>query len=209
MRLAYRRINIIAKLLAMRVQKKHPSKKQLKDFLQSTASQSYSYPEVGASDGTFPEDYLHSYDRFYLGTGQAIWEQSRELIRSWQMFPSGWTFAYPGATPTVGQEVAVCFRQFTFWWKNVCRVVYCYDEANQYGFAYGTLSTHVGRGEEYFGVERDEEGRCWFVIKAFSLPQYWGTRLFPRFMRAQQRNFINQAGQQMQELVRSLQVVAA
>ena len=191
----------------MRFQFKQPEKGQLDSFLLSLTGSPFSYPEVGASTGQFPDGYLHSFDRFYLGSGSGVWEQACELVRSWKMFPAEWTFAYPEESPAVDQIVAICFRQFGLWWSCACRVVYCQDETNQYGFAYGTLPIHAGSGEEYFGVERDEEGKCWFVIKAFSVPQYWGTKLFPRYMRAQQRNFIKQAGQRMQQLVKVQQTV--
>ncbi|MEL6657823.1 MAG: DUF1990 domain-containing protein [Bacteroidota bacterium] len=191
----------------MRFQIKQPNTQELEDFLAGLADVPYSYPEVGASAGQFPEGYLHSYDRFYLGEGQGVWEQACELIRNWKMFPAEWTFTYPTQPPIADQVVAVCFRQFGLWWRSACRIVYCVEENNQYGFAYGTLPVHAGSGEEYFGVERDQEGRSWFVIKAFSIPQYWGTRLLPTYMRAQQRRFIGEAGQQMQRLIKSLQMV--
>jgi uncharacterized protein (UPF0548 family) len=41
----------------------------------------------------------------------------------------------------------------------------------RFGFAYGTLSTHVERGEERFTIEwhRDEDS-VWYDILAFSRP---------------------------------------
>lgn len=185
----------------MRTHLRRPGEQELRTYLQALAETPFSYSEVGSSRGDFPAAYKHSFDRFYLGQGEAVWKTACALVRRWQMFPPQWTLVYPAAPPVEGAVVSVCFRQFGLWWKNACRVVYCEDQPQHFGFAYGTLSTHVGSGEEYFGVERDDKGKCWFVIKAFSLPQYWGARLLPFYMRRKQRDFIGQAGQRMQTLV--------
>lgn len=185
----------------MRTQFSRPTPAQLDRYLVQLQNAPFSYSEVGASTGSFPAGYRHSNDRFYLGQGIAIWEKAKQELQSWQMFPQEWTFIYPDTPPVVGQEVAVCFRQFGLWWKNACRIVYCQDTAHTYGFAYGTLPTHIGSGEEYFGLERDHNDNCWFIIKAFSKPLYWGTQLFSPYMRLQQNRFIKEAGKRMQQLV--------
>lgn len=187
----------------MRTHFARPTESILAPYVHSLSDAPYSYPEVGASRGEFPAGYKHSFDRFYLGEGEDVWEYACKLVRTWQMFPPSWTFIYPLAPPAEGSVVTICFWQFGLWWKSACRVVYTVDDELQYGFAYGTLPTHIGSGEEYFGIERDEQGKCWFLIKAFSLPLYWGARLFPAYMRMKQRAFIGQAGHRMQALVQA------
>lgn len=186
----------------MRTQITRPTATQLEHYLASLQQLPYNYAEVGASASIFPVGYLHSHDRFLLGQGELVWERAKKGVAEWKMFPPTWTMVYPTTPPAIGREQAVCFRQFGLWWKNACRIVYREDSAEAFGFAYGTLPTHIGSGEEYFGVERDKAGNCWFVIKAFSLPYYWGTRLFPFYMRAKQRSFIREAGIRMQQLVK-------
>jgi uncharacterized protein (UPF0548 family) len=51
-----------------------------------------------------------------------------------------------------------------------CEVVWAVAEDRRAGFGYGTLAGHPARGEEAFLVERDEQGRVWFSVTAFSVP---------------------------------------
>jgi uncharacterized protein (UPF0548 family) len=51
-----------------------------------------------------------------------------------------------------------------------CRVVYIVEEANRYGFGYGTLPHHPERGEEAFVVRRDARDGVSFEIRGFSRP---------------------------------------
>jgi uncharacterized protein (UPF0548 family) len=50
-----------------------------------------------------------------------------------------------------------------------CRIVYTTDEADRFGFAYGTLPGHPERGEESFHIVRIP-GKITFEIVAFSKP---------------------------------------
>jgi len=50
------------------------------------------------------------------------------------------------------------------------RVVYVVDEADQCGFAYGTLPGHPESGEESFLLGRSESGEVTFTVTAFSRP---------------------------------------
>ncbi len=52
-----------------------------------------------------------------------------------------------------------------------CRIVYCTDEPNRFGFAYGTLPGHPERGEEAFHVLRGPENSMTGQIVAFSRPR--------------------------------------
>jgi uncharacterized protein (UPF0548 family) len=49
-----------------------------------------------------------------------------------------------------------------------CRIVYCSDEPNRFGFAYGTLLGHPERGEEAFHVVRGPDDSVTAHIVAFS-----------------------------------------
>lgn len=176
-----------------------PTATRLNSYLALREEMPYSYLDIGASAGVFPVNYYQHTNRFYLGQGKVCWSLAKQAIAEWQPFNTSWAQVYPKYPPIRREEiVAVSFYVFGVWWTNSCRIVYVVDEAKKYGFAYGTLPGHVGRGEEYFGVEQDEEGKCWFILKAFSQPAYWGARLFPFVMRHHQQRFVRVAAASMQ-----------
>jgi uncharacterized protein (UPF0548 family) len=178
----------------MRAQLTRPGPDDLKQYLTPLKAANFTYVEVGASRGEFPVHYDEHSNRFPLGTGEAGWVSAKAAIDDWQAFATDWARIYPARAPIrAGQEVAVSFRVLGIWWKNACRIVYTIDEDQAYGFAYGTLPGHVGHGEEYFGVERDAVGQCWFVLKAFSQPAFWAARWLPFVMRWQQQRFVRAA----------------
>jgi uncharacterized protein (UPF0548 family) len=78
---------------------------------------------------------------------------------------------------------------FGLWWLNACRVVYVVEEADRFGFAYGTLPDHAGSGEERFLVEWDQAtGLVWYDVLAFSRPRHVLARLgYPWTRRVQKR----------------------
>ena len=75
------------------------------------------------------------------------------------------------------------------WWLNACRIVYVIDDADKFGFAYGTLPGHVESGEERFMIEWNRvDESVWFDILAFSKPNHLLIRLgYPMVRRAQKR----------------------
>ena len=56
------------------------------------------------------------------------------------------------------------------WAVAPCRIVYVVDEADRFGFAYGTLPGHPEQGEEAFIVESRADGDVRFSVTAFSRP---------------------------------------
>jgi uncharacterized protein (UPF0548 family) len=74
------------------------------------------------------------------------------------MYETGWTkLCWPEAPITEGAVVGVLGRHFGLWSLNACRIAYAIEEEGlpleRYGFAFGTLPSHVERGEERFTVE--------------------------------------------------------
>ncbi|MGW4499932.1 DUF1990 family protein [Micromonospora sp. NPDC004336] len=57
-----------------------------------------------------------------------------------------------------------------------CEVVWAVDDDRRAGFGYGTLTGHPASGEEAFVVSRDDAGRVWFEVVAFSRPAGWTMR---------------------------------
>jgi uncharacterized protein (UPF0548 family) len=109
------------------------------------------------------------------------------------MFPRPWTEIVPrGAPIREGQTVALLARAFGLWWLNAARIVYVLDAAGpprRFGFAYGTLSDHVERGEERFSVEWHPDCRVWYDLFAFSRPRHPLARLAYPLARRMQRRF--------------------
>jgi len=182
----------------MRVQLTPPTTADLAEHLAKQHKVAHNYTEIGATQATFPEHYYCHRNRYYLGQGEACWAAAKQALDQWEQFAPGWARVYPKEKPKPGLSVVVWFNIFGLWWKNSARVVYTRDEDNHYGFAYGTLPDHIAKGEEYFGVERDADGNCHFVLEAFCQPVFWGVRLFESLMRREQRRFVEDAGKQMQ-----------
>jgi uncharacterized protein (UPF0548 family) len=68
-----------------------------------------------------------------------------------------------------------------------CQLVYVTDEADRFGFAYGSLPGHPERGEEAFHIRRDADGAVMFDIVVFSRPADLLARIGSPIARAVQR----------------------
>lgn len=197
----------------MRVSLVKPSNTQLDHFLISGKNLSPSYSgkfDTRVDFSTkrkeaFNQKYDYDETSFFLGEGQAVFDTARQLVREWKMFPEQWTKIHPQAAPIkTGQRVAVLFNLLGIWWWNSNVIQYTIDEANRFGFAYGTLPGHVESGEELFLIEMDHHGKVWYKIKAFSRPASWVVRLVYPFARSQQRRFVRGSGAQIKKLVKIL-----
>ena len=63
--------------------------------------------------------------------------------------------------------------QLGFWALNLSRIVYLIYEPDRFGFAVGTLTMHLARGEEQFMVTREEDDVVNFQVFSFSRPAHW------------------------------------
>lgn len=171
-----------------------PSAGQIRQFISRQSKLQFSYPEVGASRETPPSGYTIDHNRLELGTGREVFERAVVALKNWKQFDLGWVRMVPGDTPLeVGAIVAILTRHFGFWSLNVCRVVYLINEdgpVKRFGFAYGTLSSHVERGEERFTIEwRREDDSVWYDILAFSRPNKLLVKLGLPLARMLQKRF--------------------
>jgi hypothetical protein len=74
----------------------------------------------------------------------------------------------------------------------------------RYGFAYGTLESHVENGEGRFMIEWDtQRGDVYFDILEFSQPQAWFTRIGYPFARYVQKTFARSSAQALADWVKS------
>ena len=154
------------------------------------------YPDPGITrDGRAPRGFVTDHNRVVLGQGETVFECALAALRRWAMFDIPWLALNPRAAPIEpGETVAVIPRHFGFVSINLCRIVYVVDEqtpqATRFGFGYGTLPGHVGRGEERFLIEwQHADDSVHYDIFAVSRPGNILTRLGYPVMRLMQRRF--------------------
>lgn len=176
----------------MKISLSSPSEKSLAAWLKKRKPDglSYPFPEITKHENNFP-GYDRDKNQVYLGTGEEVYQTACKALSEWKMFPSSWTKTYaPFQGFQVGEEVAVLFKMFGLWWWNSCRIIYVLEEENRFGFAYGTLESHVEKGEEIFYVERNKQGEVYYKVEAFSCPNKWFTQIGYPVARAWQRRFV-------------------
>lgn len=153
-----------------------PDEAFIRHFLDKQKGEPFSYPEVGASSGSAPGDYIVDHNRILLGAGHETFLRAIRAVKSWKMFDFAWLELYWPDTPIVeGATVGILVRHLGFWSLNACRIVYVIEEKGEverYGFAYGTLPAHAERGEERFSVEyHPADAKVWYDLYAFSKPR--------------------------------------
>jgi uncharacterized protein (UPF0548 family) len=170
-----------------------PSAETIRRFIASQQQQPFSYSEVGATQHEPPANYILDHNRIKLGKGEETYERAVAALLRWQQFDLGWVKIVPDTTPLeVGATVAIKAKTFGFWSLSACRIVYLINEdgpIRKFGFAYGTLTNHVERGEERFTIEwHAKDGTAWYDILAFSRPNQFLVRLgYPLARRLQKR----------------------
>ncbi|MEL6981740.1 MAG: DUF1990 domain-containing protein, partial [Actinomycetota bacterium] len=91
-----------------------------------------------------------------IGHGAERFAEARSAIAQWAGHRRAGATVHPeGQAIEVGGEVAVALRVWPLWITATCRIVDVVDEADRYGFTYGTLAHHPEAGEESFSVIRD------------------------------------------------------
>lgn len=156
-----------------------PDSGTIADFLDSASRTGFSYKEIGATQGEIPAGYTVDRNRILLGSGDDVWARAKAAIGAWKMFDIGWARAVPADTPIeVGRDVAVVVSHFGIYSLNAARIVYVLDDAEHFGFAYGTLEDHGESGEELFLVERNlTNAEVHYSLLAFSRPGHFLTYL--------------------------------
>jgi len=168
-----------------------PSNSIVATFISSQRAQSFTYSEVGATNGDPPSDFTIDHNRIQLGTGGETYHRAIEALRQWRQFDLGWVAIVPENVPLeLGATVAVKARAFGSWSLSAARIVYLINEERRFGFAYGTLPDHVECGEERFLIEwNEEDNTVWYDILAFSKPRHPLVRLSFPLARMLQKRF--------------------
>jgi uncharacterized protein (UPF0548 family) len=148
----------------------HPSAATLDALLGEANKEELSYPERGATlGGDLPSGYRHDRHDLRLG-GPEAFDRAVTGLRRWVPHEGADIHVFPPGQPLL--EGATFLAHLAFGPAEIvapCRVVSVVEEADRFGFVYGTLPGHPERGEEAFVVERRNEG-TFFVITAFSRP---------------------------------------
>src|SRR6185503_2693933 len=184
-----------------------PSLTRVREVIAAHSDVPFSYPEVGATRTNPPSGYTLDHNRVQLGVGKECFDQAVDAIRSWKQFDLGWVQAAPDDTPIkVDAAVAVVARHMGFWSLNVSRIVYIIEEQGpleKFGFAYGTLKSHVERGEERFTVEWNRaDDSVWYDILAFSRPNLRLIQLGKPYARRLQKRFAKDSLKRMLAIVK-------
>jgi uncharacterized protein (UPF0548 family) len=170
-----------------------PSDGKLTEVLDHVGGTPLTYDEVGATLAPGPgaeslPGYHHARAARSLGQGDAVFAAACAGIRGWQLH-RGQGFRVAPADPpiAVGTEVVTAIPLAgPVHVLAACRIVGVVDQADRYGFAYGTLQVHPASGEEAFVVERTADGEVRAVITAFSRPRHPLVRLGGPVARRQQ-----------------------
>jgi len=137
-------------------------------------------------EGFHADDYVA-----VIGSGVDAYARAKRALLEWRQFDLGWVELFPRSAPIdPGSIVAVLVRHLGFWSLNGCRVVYRLGGANEFGFAYGTLTNHAESGEEIFAVRFDAStGGVSYAIRAVARPQAVLARVGYPFARRLQARF--------------------
>lgn len=168
-----------------------PSPARLAGVLAGAGGAPLTYDEVGATKPgeALPPGYHHVHARRDLGEGDAAFRAAVDGIRTWQLHRGQGFLVVPDGPPIAAGAVVVSAIPLPVPGVHVvaaCRIVWTVDEADRFGFGYGTLPAHPARGEEAFVVERGEGGRVALAITAFSTPRHPLVRLGAPVARLQQ-----------------------
>jgi uncharacterized protein (UPF0548 family) len=149
-----------------------PSDEQFDAVLRGLAGQNLTYAEVGATNAPMlPSGYRHDRRSVSVGHGADEFRRAREAILRWEAHRAAGAIVWPtDPALVVGTVTVVALRIGPGFVLAPCRIVYVTDEADRFGFAYGTLPGHPERGEEAFHVQRSPRGEVTFGIVAFSRP---------------------------------------
>lgn len=143
------------------------------------AKDSLTYSPIGMTAmATAPPGYrLDRWSRT-LGTGGRSFERAADALRTWQVHRWAGLVVHASGPPTLDSVVAMAAPLPVGWIEVVCRVVAVVDEADRFGFTYGTLPVHPEEGEESFTVSRTDDGAITFEIVAASRPRQLLARSF-------------------------------
>ena len=146
----------------------------LERLARQAAALELSYESIGMTKAP-PVASPYRLDR--VSTDVASFDHAVDALRGWRAHAAAHARIAPADAPIlVGQNVVLAMPLPLMTAIAPCRIVWVIDEADAFGFAYGTLRGHPEEGEESFVVKRDAD-RTWFEITALSRPATITSRL--------------------------------
>ncbi len=152
-----------------------PTPELLKTIRATQAKLDVTYAEIGATLTSLPAGYHHlRTERTLSGSAASaddLFAYGRDAISSWAAQHALNLILEPTIPEFVEGEIlvfALPMKPSPFWTTGSCRIIRIVDEPSRYGFVYGTLPHHPEIGEEAFLVERNDTGRVWCSVTAFS-----------------------------------------
>jgi len=137
-----------------------PSPREIEEFINQSRHLSLSYEQVGIAKQS-PAGFSIDEASGVLGQGAQTFELAKLALTEWRHFDLGWVELFPRRAAIEPETVvAVLVHHLGFWSLNGCRVVYGIGEmkaGTNFGFAYGTLTSHAEMGEESFEVLLEPE----------------------------------------------------
>lgn len=173
----------------MAIRLTRPSDERLRRLLRDAAGDSLTYQPVGITNSSESVPGFHR-DRWSraLGEGDLVWQRARDAIAAWQVQRGSGILVCADGPPAVGADVAMAAPLLVGYIDVVCRVVAVVDEADRFGFTYGTLPNHPAQGEESFTIIRSPDDGVRFEIVAVSRPRLAIARLAAPIARRLQRS---------------------
>lgn len=183
-----------------------PTYDQLRQFLLAHREVPFTYDEVEGTRVGTPKGYSCGKQRVLLGHGREVFLQAKQNLRDWKMFPNTFVDLIWPSPIEAGRVVATLFRAPGFWTLNPCRIVYTVDETKDqvehFGFAYGTVGSHLAAGEELFTVEHNyEDDSVWYQVYCFSRADHWLSKLAYPYLRFQQIRFRSLSARAMKDAI--------
>ncbi len=156
--------------------------REAEELRSSMVAEPFSYG-TGILDRPAPSGMSDDRLDVVLGSGDEAWKRARRALDEWTHFDLPWAgVTTGGSSAQSGQAVVVHARRLGIHMAVGCRIIETHDsvdtERQRYGFTYGTLRSHIMRGEERFEVWRDvATDEVGYTIHAKATPGRWYSRL--------------------------------
>jgi uncharacterized protein (UPF0548 family) len=169
---------------------REPLTADIRDFLNNNAMTAFSYPDLGCTRGRNVAGFNTDRFRIELGTGDVTFEKARRAMRDWRGFSTDWVrLCWPYKKIVPGTVVAVMAHHYGLYSVNAARLVYVVDEPRRYGYALGSLTAHIVRGELLLVTYQEDDGRVFYELTAITRPGHWLSWVFYPLGRQLQNRF--------------------
>lgn len=169
---------------------REPLTADIRDFLNSNALTAFSYSDLGCTRGRNVAGFNTDRFRIELGTGEITFEKAKRALRDWRGFSTDWVrLCWPYKKIVPGTVVAVLAHHYGIYSVNAARIVYAVDEPKRFGYALGSLTSHMVRGEMLLVTYLQDDGRVYYELTSITRPGHWLSWVFYPLARQLQNQF--------------------